>query len=89
MWIVVTFVDGVMLGLVVAAVVRTEVTTFVGVAFTVSGAAVTGVPAGATGVTFAVSTVVVGVVGTGRVVHPQDAMSRIIIIIKPIQVFIN
>lgn len=83
---VVIFVEGVVLGLVVAAGVGTAVTTGTGVAFTVSVGAGTVVPAGTTGVSFAVSTVVGGVTAD-RVVHPLDAMSRNTIINRTIQLF--
>jgi len=76
-------------GFVAASVVTMTVTSGVGVAFTVSVDAGTGVPSVAAGVSFAVSTVVGGGVATGLVVHPQDAMRMITIINKPMQVFIN
>ena len=80
-WIVVIFVEGVILGLVVTAVVIPEVTfVAVTVADTVVGRTVAGsgvVMMVGTSVEEAVAAVVAGVVGAGVCVHPLAAASRI------------
>lgn len=80
-WIVVIFVEGVILGLVVAADVIPEVTSeVVTVADTVVGRTVAGsgvVITGVTSVGEAGAVVIAGVVGAGVCVHPLAAASRI------------